>query len=436
MSATITMTYSATGSHWLSWLRKGGLAVTDQAMISGSNFAISILLARWLAAEQYGAYALAFAAFILVSQLHQALLLEPMSVYGSSVYRGKLRHYLGTLLWMHSGAIAVISALLGAGALGVLFTHHSLHLAGALFGVSIAAPCILLFWLVRRSFYLELQPASAVQAAVLYCALIVVLLFFGNLLKLLSPFTAFLILGIASLGASVACLKKLKPIAHLDRDVLSETSRQHWTYGRWALASAVAMWIPSNMYYILLGSTTGIASAGELRALMNLTQPIGQAATALSLLFVPYASRMRAERGPQALRKISFGITALFGLGAILYWAVVVAFRGPVVHLFYGGRYAEISAYVPIVAIASIFQTCINGPGIGLRANEMPICVFYAYLVSSGITLCAGVVATRLFGVQGAVVTMLVANTSAFLVAQTMLSRNARKVPCVLPESA
>ena len=434
--AVVPMTYSSTGVRWLSWVRKGGLAVTDQAMISGSNFAISVLLARWMAGEQYGAYALAFSAFILVSQLHQALLLEPMSVYGSSVYRGRLRHYLGTLLWMHSGAIAVISALLGAGALGVLFTHHSLHLAGALFGVSIAAPCILLFWLVRRSFYLELQPASAVQAAVLYCALIVAMLFVGNLLKVLSPFTAFLILGIASIGASVVCLKKLRPIARFNRDVLSETSRQHWTYGRWALASAVAMWIPSNMYYILLGSTTGIASAGELRALMNLTQPIGQAATALSLLFVPYASRMRAERGPEALRKISFGITALFGLGAIAYWTLIVVFRGPVVHLFYGGRYSQIAAFVPIVAISSIFQTCINGPGIGLRANEMPICVFYAYLVSSAITLCGGVVATRLFGVEGAVITMLVANVSAFLVAQAMLSRNARKVPCVLPESA
>jgi O-antigen/teichoic acid export membrane protein len=179
-----------------------------------------------------------------------------------------------------------------------------------------------------------------------------------------------------------------------------------------------------------------MAHAGELRALMNLTLPVGQTATALSLLFVPYASRARAERGPQSLRKISLGITALFGLGAIVYWAAVVTFRGSVLHLFYGGRYSEISAFIPFVAISSIFQTCINGPGIGLRANEMPICVFYAYLVSSAITLGAGVFATRLFGVEGAVITMLVANMSAFLVAQLMLSRNARPVHDVLAEAA
>lgn len=434
-----TPPYSGTRRQWLVWLRKGSLALTDQAMISGSNFTISILLARWFAAEQYGAYALAFAAFLLVSQLHQALLLEPMSVYGSSFYRGRLRHYLGTLLWMHGGAVTVISAVLGTGALAVLLSHHSVSLAGALFGVCIASPCILLFWLVRRTFYLELRPASATQGAVLYCFLVLTLLLGANLLKVLSPFTAFLIMGVAALITSVAFLKILKPIARLHKNELSlaEISQQHWTYGRWALASAIAMWIPTNIYYVLLGSSVGIAHVGELRALMNLTLPVGQTATALSLLFVPYASRARTDRGPHALRKISRVITALFAFGSICYWAVVVIFRDPVLHLFYGGRYSEVSAYIPIVAISSIFQTCINGPGIGLRANEKPICVFYAYLVSSVITVGVGVVATKFYGVEGAVFTMLAANMSAFLVAQTMLSRNSRApVPDIFVEAA
>ena len=138
-----------------------------------------------------------------------------------------------------------------------------------------------------------------------------------------------------------------------------------------------------------------------------------------------------AARRPDGHRSV-----ALFGLGAIAYWAVVVAFRGSVVHLFYGGRYSEIGAFIPIIAISSIFSASINGPSIGLRANEMPICVFYAHLVSSIITVGGGIVTTQWFGVEGAVITMLVANILAFLVAYTMLSRNARQVPCVPPESA
>lgn len=80
------------------WLSRGLFAITDQALISGSNFALGILFARWLGAAEYGVYALAFAIFLLLSLVHHALLLEPMSVFGGSIYRSKLRRYLGLLL--------------------------------------------------------------------------------------------------------------------------------------------------------------------------------------------------------------------------------------------------------------------------------------------------------------------------------------------------
>src|SRR5437879_1887053 len=62
----------------LPWATKGGLAIVDQGLISGSNFLLGILLARWLVPEQYGAYALAFSLFLLLSFLYHSMLLEPM----------------------------------------------------------------------------------------------------------------------------------------------------------------------------------------------------------------------------------------------------------------------------------------------------------------------------------------------------------------------
>src|ERR1700710_657884 len=76
------------------WMGRVFLAVADQGLISGSNFAIGILLARWMKPEQYGAYALAFSVFLLLSQFHGSIVLEPMAVFGSSTYRSRLRGYL------------------------------------------------------------------------------------------------------------------------------------------------------------------------------------------------------------------------------------------------------------------------------------------------------------------------------------------------------
>src|ERR1700688_4993735 len=76
------------------WVTKGGLAVLDYGLISGSNFVLGVLLARWLSPRDYGAYALVFSFFILVGFLYQCLLLEPLSVFSGTLFHQNLRGYL------------------------------------------------------------------------------------------------------------------------------------------------------------------------------------------------------------------------------------------------------------------------------------------------------------------------------------------------------
>src|SRR5437899_1179777 len=79
---------------WRAWAGKGALSVADEVLISGSNFMVSVMLGRWLSSAQYGAYALSFSIFLLLTSIHQALLLEPMSVFGPSLYPDLQREYL------------------------------------------------------------------------------------------------------------------------------------------------------------------------------------------------------------------------------------------------------------------------------------------------------------------------------------------------------
>src|ERR1700722_475124 len=83
------------------WVTKGGLAIVDYGLISGPNFLLGGLLARWLSPSQYGASALAFSIYVLVAFLYQALLLEPLSVFSGTTYRDNIRGYLLTNVWIH-----------------------------------------------------------------------------------------------------------------------------------------------------------------------------------------------------------------------------------------------------------------------------------------------------------------------------------------------
>ena len=62
--------------------------------------------------EQYGAYAMAFSVFLLLSQFHGSIVLEPMAVFGSSTDRSRLPGYLGSLFWIQMVlGVAILACL-------------------------------------------------------------------------------------------------------------------------------------------------------------------------------------------------------------------------------------------------------------------------------------------------------------------------------------
>jgi O-antigen/teichoic acid export membrane protein len=400
----------------------------DQALISGSNFLIGILLARWLPPDQYGAYALAFSTFLLVSLAYQSLLLEPQSVFGSSAYLDSPRQYLGALLWAHGALALAIFIILGISAGVAHWQGRPGNLSWALAGVAFAAPCILLFWLVRGALYVRHAPQHAATGALFYSALVL-----GGLLVLfrrglVSPFTAFILMGLGALASSAVLLIRLNPRLKLGRDdpTLSRVAQQHWIYGRWALASSVVTWIPWNIHYALLSHFSGMAAAGELRALVNLMLPLAQSCTALSLLITPYASRTHAQDGAASLDGLSWKITSLFLGGALAYWAVIILLGAPALHLLYAGKYDELAHFIPWVAVASVLWTAVYGPAIVLRAKQAPALVFCAYSVSGAIALVTAAPFSRAFGLQGAVWAIILSSAVGLVVALFLVHRGAR----------
>ena len=414
----------------VAWAMKVGLAILDQGLISGSNFLIGILLARWLLPASYGAYALAFGVFILLTMLYGSLLLEPMGVFGGSTYRHCLRGYLRSLLWIHLATTLVIIAVLGLAVAATRALQLPDGLPGALAGVTVAAPCILLFWLARRSFYLELSPARAVIGSALYCTLVLGGLSVAYWRGILSPFAAFLLMGLGALVTGAYLLARLRPELSPGPNAPSarEAWRRHWSYGRWALAGNVASWVPAYVYYPLLGTLSGMARVGELRALMNFVMPLAQAQAALSMLLIPYAARTFAQDGRQGAAALTSKITLLSVGAAAAYWGLLVTLRKPVLHFLYSDKYTGIAYIVPLVAVGSIFWTAAYGSSVVLRAMESPDSIFLAFCSATVISLIVGIPATWAFGLRGAVWGINLSDVSSFFMVAYLLRRKVREV--------
>jgi O-antigen/teichoic acid export membrane protein/thymidylate kinase len=415
------------------WAGRALLVVIDQGLISGSNFALGILLARWLGAAEYGAYALAFATFLLLSLVYHAIVLEPMSVFGGSKYRDSLRQYLGELLWLQAAIGVTCILILGTGAMVIHALGRGRELVPALLGVSFASPCVLLLWFARRALYLEYRASLAAAGATLYSTILFAAMWGLYHTGFLSTLSAFVIMGIAALATSTYLLTWLRPVLKPSR-LGSELSvrSEHWRYGRWALTSSIFIWIPWNLYYPVLASFSGLAAAGTLRALMNLALPMTQLYAAFALLFLPHTARVAQVEGWAGARRQGYIIGGIFTLGSVAYWAPVLLWSRPLVAFLYHGNYANTTTYLPWLAVASILAGTTFGPMCAFRAMHSPSTVCLIYFISSTVGVALGVPAARAYGLSGALFGLVLSSVLTVLVGTFMLGRSTRHL--TIPE--
>ena len=388
---------------------KGGMAILDQALFAGANFLVNILLARWLTPAEYGAFALAYSVFLLFGAFHTAILTEPMMVFGAGRYGEWFRKYLGMLIRGHF-ALMVPGSFLLVGAAFLLGRLYSINVKHAFLGLALAAPFILLVWLVRRAFYVRLQPGWAAVGGGLYLLFLFVLTYALNVRHWLSPVTAFLGMGVSALVVSLFLLSHLRLSwrENAASPTLATVANDHWRYGRWSMATAGLIWFPGNIYYALLPAWIGLEGTGALRALTNLAMPVLHGIAALSMVLLPVLVRTRQKSGIQGMaRKMKLAL-ALFVSGAGFYLLVLWAFRIEIFQLLYAGKYAS-NASLPLLLVGLLpFAGSVTAVlGSGLRALERPDWIFWCYVGSSFVALAIGVPLAATMGVGGALGGML-----------------------------
>jgi O-antigen/teichoic acid export membrane protein len=414
-------------SRGLPWATKWSLALLDQGLTSGSNFLLAILLARWLTAAEYGAYALAFSVFLLLASVNGSLITEPMMVFGPSSYQSFKREYLGSLLRIQ-GLIGIAFSILLA--LAALITDHvgsTRVLASTLAGLSVSTPCVLILYVARYANYLEQRPGRAAAGALLYCMLTLGATFAVYKRGILSPFIAFDIIGTSSILTAIFMLLRFKPILRLSANMSPKRVwAEHWSYGRWSLGSAALMWVPANITYSITGAFLGMADTGALKALLNLLLPLSNGLSSFSMLFQPYVSGVFARGGERSTRTPTAAVTMLYIAAGTIYTVLLVLFKHPVFRLLYRGNFLDVAYLVPIAGAGTALTLGSYGAVMGLRAIQRPSLVFAANCAASVVSVVAGIVGTWKFGLRGLVGSMVLSGLTMLLVTAQLFNRRTR----------
>jgi O-antigen/teichoic acid export membrane protein len=408
-SATAFFTAELTPQRIRIWGIRSGLSVLDQGLTSGTGFLLNLFLARWLASEAYGAFAVAFATLLFLSGYHNVLLLEPMSVIGPAAYPGEMMGYLFAQLRIH--AVLVTGLSLALVVIGGLIRALSVQqeLASAIMASALTLPFLLLLWLVRRMCYVQQRPSAAAWASAAYFALVSLGLIFLHTQSHITPAFGLALMGFASGVAVLLPLQQLQIISGRDRGAVLwiRVARENWTYGRWLVASATLSSIATQAQTYLVAIFLGLGAAGVLRAMQIPALVMLQIVTAVSLLALPsMASEFGNGRIDQLKRKaiVSSLFLATMGLAYAIFLAV---FAKLIEHAFYGGKFAAQAWLIPVLALVPVFTGFALGFSMALRAAKKPYFDLVANAMSAPVGLISAVVLIPCWGLGGAAFSMV-----------------------------
>jgi O-antigen/teichoic acid export membrane protein len=387
-----------------SWLLKGIWTIADQALFAGSNFVLSILLARWLNETDFGAYSIGLTIFWMASTIHTGFLTEPMLVFGPGRFRDNLSGYSGFIFRGHA-ALSLITAFL------LLFTgvafgvKGSYMLAQVFYALSISQFFVLLMWILRKACYVRLKPRVAAMGGAVYAAIMLPSAYFLYSHSMLSAWTAIGLLSIAALVSSLVIMfaLRLNPLKSVNPELMFQSLGCHLSYGKWAAVTGIITWIPEQLPFIVTGAWHGLDQTAAAKALWNFAMPVAHACTAISVFLVPVFVRMR---GRSVFFRTVAAITLLVATAAAGCSVLIGVYGSNLMVLFYKGKYADhsgglwlIGAITVLSAILSILSACV-------RAIEKPQHVFWAYGAASAVSLSAGMFLMYRFGVTGALVSI------------------------------
>lgn len=411
-------------------LTKGPISVLDQAFVAGASFVLSLLLARYLQRESYGAFAVVTSVYVLLVSLHTAFVGEPLVILGNGVYADHFRQYIRRVIRGHVITSLVVAVVLVGGAV-LLSGLVSPQIVWALMALAVAQIVLLLFRLLRRVAYARMRVSIAAAGSLVYFVVTLAGVIVLRHLGVLSPHSAYLLIGVAAAaGCGLLAVLLGRLPGRASGQPVRGVLRGHLEYGRWAGPTYLLTWVSGQLYYLALPIWLGLASAGALRALFVLVLPIQHIFLAISMVLLPVFTRAWQCGGVKRLTRLIRDFMVLTLIGAVAYAALLFVLRDRILVWLYADRYAHLSGLVPLIALTPIGVGFCGVLETAMRAVQRMDMAFWCNLTKGILVLALVLPVGVCFGMRyllvGMVAVPLVAGAIACVLFKRFASQESR----------
>jgi O-antigen/teichoic acid export membrane protein len=374
-------------------LRRAGWGIADQAFSSLINFALGVLVARSVDLAAFGAFSLAFAAYLVVVSVTRAYPMDPLAIrYAASPGEAFQRAASAA-----TGTVVGVGVLLGVVVFGIGLATTG-PFSEALLALGITFPGLLLQDAWRSTFFASGRGSQALLNDIVWAAAEFPVL--GLVIASGSRSIFWLVLawgGSATLAALVGILR-------------SSVVPRPWLAGRWwrehtdlglrFIAEALARVVSGQIQLYGVGFVAGLGAVGALRAGQLLFGPMQVVAFGISMMAVPEGARALAV-SLHRLERVTLVISAGLATAAVAWGVVVFVLPSDVGRLLLRTAWDPAHSLVLPIFLASVGTAVLYGAGIGVRSLAAAGRSLRATLATSTLTLAFGITGAALGGASG-----------------------------------
>jgi hypothetical protein len=329
------------------------ISLVDQAVLSGFNLSLSLVLIAHAPPSEFGQFSYALAVLLIMGSLHNALIGTPIGVALPGRSPAEQNQALAMLLridhGLRLGLVPVVGVLLA------VTSRDPLFLSGGL------AMCYFALW--RETQRGRAFAAMAAHRALILDAVAVGVSVLAGLLfwQWLPPVPA-LLFAIAS-GNALAVLAAGHHVPLLGLAEAFGRYRQIWTEARWSLLGAVTTEAQYRGYVFAVETLRGTDTLGAVQAGRALMGPLQLIATAWGRVARPEMTKALFEgRAGAARRILALGTLGVCGLCLVYLGLLYLAWPQIEARLFHG-RYPDVglmTAAWGLATLVSMSQICLG----------------------------------------------------------------------------
>jgi O-antigen/teichoic acid export membrane protein len=402
-------------------------ALTDQSVISATNFITNVMLVRFMGLREFGVFALAWMSVLFVNSLQSALIIAPMMSISPKQEEKNRPSYFGAVVFQEMVLVSFCFVLVFAAlkVLGSFFPHAALQRLALPLAAS--ASIYQLQDFVRRYFFAIRQSHYALaDDAISYLTQLPILYLLHRTGNLSSATALWALAATSALGIVLGWFW-IEPLK-FNRAWINAISQRHWKISRWLGASSILQWTSGNLFIIAAPIYYGTAAAGVLRASQNLMGLTHVWFQGLDNVVPVETSRRLHEGGVHSMIAYIRSILLRWGGLTMIYACIIAAAPGFWLRLIYGPEMVQYGYILRLYALLYVI-VFVGGPlRAGLQALEFTAPIFWSYLAMTAFAIIFALPMAKWFGLGGTMLGLFVTQILFQGIVAISLLRKSRRV--------